>query len=116
LGNRRGQLTMSAERKEIIKLIDQAREAGARQDKACEVIGISAKTFQRWKQPDNEQDGRLEAQHEPQNKLSELERQRVIKIANEPEFAKLPPCQIVPKLADLGRYIASEGDILPHSE
>lgn len=89
-------------------LINEARAAGARQSKACEVVGISAKTFQRWTRPDTVQDGRLESQREPPNKLTELERQRVIKVANEPGYADLPPSKIVPKLADEGRYIASE--------
>jgi len=99
---------MKSERSEIIALIDEARSSGARQDKACDIIGISAKTLQRWEQPGNEQDGRIEAVHEPVNKLSELERQRVIKVANEAEFANLPPSQIVPRLADKGLYLASE--------
>lgn len=99
---------MSAERHHIIELITEARASGARQSQACEVIGISAKTFQRWNQPDNQQDGRLEAKHEPANKLSEVERQRIIKVANEPEYAALPPSKIVPMLADKGLYIASE--------
>lgn len=99
---------MKSERAEIIEFINEARSSGARQTKACEVIGISAKTLQRWEQPDNEQDGRIEAKHEPKNKLSELERQRVLKVANDAEFAHLAPTQIVPKLADQGRYIASE--------
>ena len=47
---------MSAERKEIVKLINEARDSGARQDKACEIVGLSAKTFQRWAHSDNEQD------------------------------------------------------------
>jgi len=99
---------MKSERAEIIEFINEARSSGARQAKACEVIGISAKTLQRWEHPDNEQDGRIEAKHEPKNKLSELERQRVLKVANDAEFAHLAPTQIVPKLADQGRYIASE--------
>lgn len=99
---------MTSERIEIIELVGQARSSGARQDKACDVIGISAKTLQRWEQVGNEQDGRTEARHEPKNKLTELERQRVIKVANEVEFAHLAPTQIVPKLADKGLYIASE--------
>lgn len=99
---------MKSERIEIVELINQARISGARQAKACEAIGISTKTLQRWERPDNGQDGRIEAQHEPKNKLSELERQRVLKVANEAEFASLPPSQIVPKLADKGLYIASE--------
>lgn len=99
---------MKSERAEIIEFINEARSSGARQAQACEVIGISAKTLQRWEQPENEQDGRIEALHEPKNKLSELERQRVLKVANEAEFAHLAPSQIVPKLADQGQYIASE--------
>ena len=99
---------MSQERAEIINLIAHARESGARQSQACEIIGLSAKTFQRWVQPDNLQDGRLEARHEPKNKLTELERQRIIKVANDADYADLPPNKIVPKLADRGQYIASE--------
>lgn len=99
---------MSAEREEIIKLINAARASGARQSKACEIIGLSAKTFQRWNRSDNVQDGRLDARHTPANKLTELERQRLVKVANEPEYAALPPNKIVPKLADKGIYIASE--------
>lgn len=99
---------MSTERTEMIRLINEARLSGARQSKACEAIGISAKTFQRWNRPDNVQDGRLEAKHEPANKLTALERQRLVKVANEPEYADLPPCKLVPRLADKGTYLASE--------
>ncbi len=99
---------MSSERTEIMSLINQACDSGARQSKACEIIGVSAKTLQRWNQPGNEQDGRIEAYREPKNKLTELERQRIIKLVNEPEYAKLPPNKIVPKLVDKGLYIASE--------
>ena len=99
---------MSHERTEIIEWVTQARASGARQSQACKTIGISAKTFQRWVKPDHQQDGRLIALHAPKNKLTELERQRIIKIANAPDYAELPPSKIVPKLADEGQYIASE--------
>lgn len=99
---------MSRDRENIIDLINRARDSGARQSKACEVIGISAKTCQRWSRPNNMQDGRQTAHHNPVNKLTELERKRIIKIANEPAYAHLPPSKIVPTLADEGRYIASE--------
>jgi putative transposase len=99
---------MSHERTEIIELIEQARVSGARQSQACNSIGISAKTYQRWAKPDNLQDGRLDAKHEPKNQLTDLERQRIIKVANEPSYADLPPSKMVPLLADEGRYIASE--------
>jgi len=99
---------MSTERSHIIELIDEARASGARQSQACKTMDISAKTFQRWVKPDNQEDGRLEAKHEPKNKLTELERQRIIKVSNESNYADLPPSKIVPKLADEGRYLASE--------
>lgn len=99
---------MSSEREDISQLINSAREAGARQSTACEVIGISTKTYQRWSRAGNDYDGRLDAKHEPKNKLTALERQLIINVSNEPAHAHLPPGKIVPKLADEGRYIASE--------
>jgi putative transposase len=102
---------MSSVREEIVSLINGARAAGARQSAACEVVGISAKTFQRWSQPGNASDGRLDATHKPVHKLTALERQRILKLVNEPEYADLAPSQIVPRLADEGRYIASESTL-----
>ncbi|MDQ7051283.1 MAG: IS3 family transposase [Enterobacterales bacterium] len=99
---------MSSEREAILSLITEACDAGARQSKACDIIGISAKTFQRWRQSANQIDGRLERNHEPKNKLNELERQQILAIANEDKYADLPPSKIVPLLADEGCYIASE--------
>lgn len=99
---------MNSDRKEILSLVDEARTAGARQSEACKVIGISTKTVQRWSNSDSANDGRLETGREPPNKLNELERQRLLKVANEPDYANLPPCKIVPRLADEGRYLASE--------
>jgi len=99
---------MSVERADIITLVAEACDSGAKQENACNIIGISAKTFQRWNANSDKQDGRLEPKHTPKHKLTELERQRIIKVANEPEHSNLPPCQIVPKLADTGVYIASE--------
>lgn len=45
---------------------------------------------------------------EPANKLSEQEREAIIEVCNLPEYASLPPSQIVPTLLDEGKYIASE--------
>jgi putative transposase len=44
----------------------------------------------------------------PCNKLSEEERQTIIDTYNEPEYANLPPSQIVPILLNTGIYHASE--------
>jgi len=99
---------MNHERNEIIDLIDEAHISGARQSKACKIIGITQRTLQRWKQLDNTADGRIDAHHAPANKLTQMERQRIIQTANKREYANLPPSKIVPKLADEGIYIASE--------
>ena len=99
---------MSAHREAIITRVNEAMRAGARQSAACEVIGISAKTLQRWEQPENVQDGRLDARHAPSTKLTPWEREPIIEVANEPDYAALSPSKIVPKLADEGRYMASE--------
>lgn len=99
---------MKSERTEIIELITEANNSGARQSKACDIIGLSAKTLQRWMKSDSQIDGRLERKDEPKNKLSELERQQIRVVANQEKYAHLPPCKIVPLLADEGRYIASE--------
>ena len=55
-------------------------------------------------------DGRKLSKREsdPHNKLTEAEREQVLEIANSPEFANLPPSQIVPALADQDLYVASE--------
>jgi hypothetical protein len=43
--------------------------------------------------------------------LSEEERQQLLAVVNQPEFAGRPPSQIVPALADRGEYLASEATI-----
>ncbi len=91
--------------------IHEACAAGARLTAACKVLGLSPRTLQRWRgEAGVKADGRkaAAAQREPANKLSEHERQQILAIANEPEFAHLAPNQIVPTLADRGLYIASE--------
>jgi len=44
----------------------------------------------------------------PKNKLSEEEKESILTVVKQEEYADLPPTQIVPKLADEGIYIASE--------
>ena len=78
MGRRRGQLTTGSERQAILSLVKEATDTGARKNMACEIIGVSAKTLQRWSQSSNDKDGRIEASHAPQNKLTALERQRIL--------------------------------------
>ncbi len=98
---------MSAEdRAECIILIGEAVHAGARKVKACEILDLQIRTIERWEQ--TPQDGRQGPHSRPANALSQEERALIIETANSSEYANLPPCQIVPKLADKGQYIASE--------
>jgi putative transposase len=90
----------------IIALVDEAIAAGARQAKACEVIGLPARTLQRWAH--RSEDGRHGPKHTPANKLSTAERREIIAVATSPEFRDFSPKQIVPKLADRAVYLASE--------
>ena len=61
------------------------------------------------KEHNSYEDRRAFADHsDPSNKLTPEERQNVIDTVNENRFASMPPCEIVPALADEGIYIASE--------
>jgi putative transposase len=91
--------------------IDEACAVGARVTEACRVVAISPRTLQRWREAGEvKADGRQQAGQlrVPANKLTEDERRQILAIANEAEFAHMPPSQIVPILADRGRYLASE--------
>lgn len=91
----------------ILELMDEAVHGGARAEKAAELLGISERTVQRWRLREDG-DRRCAPRSEPANKLTAKEREEVIEIANSKEFRDLSPKQIVPLLADGGRYLASE--------
>lgn len=105
-------MTSISERSQVMDLVAEAVKAGARQDRACEVIALSRRTLQRWQKDQiggsGSGDRRPARVQTPKNRLSELERQRLLSIANSDEFGHLPPSQIVPRLADHGQYIACE--------
>jgi len=101
-------MTGLTERGQIMALVSEAIGAGARQDRACSAISLSERTLQRWQRDELRGDQRPVRVQVPGNSLSELERQRVLAVANSAEFGHLPPSQIVPRLVDQGQYIASE--------
>jgi transposase InsO family protein len=96
-----------------IELINEARASGSRLKPACDELNISVRTYERWiKEGEVKKDQRpLVKRPTPKNKLTKEERDEIIKTVNSPEYADLAPSQIVPKLADEGRYIASESTI-----
>jgi putative transposase len=110
-------MTSLEQRQTVIKLINTACASGARQHKACEQIGLSVRTLQRWRRVETQAGDRRASslRRKPaytHNQLTEEERQRVCVLANTTPFANLPASQIVPRLADAGQYIASETTII----
>jgi transposase InsO family protein len=97
----------------IIELINEAKSAGARLHRCCEVVELDVRTVQRWLKhgPGGGEDRRRGPKTAPANKLSGQQRQETLRIVNAPEFVDLTPHQIVPKLADMGLYISSESTI-----
>jgi putative transposase len=81
---------------------------GARLGPAARVLGLTARTIQRWVQQGGGVDRRHRPLQSPANKLTSAERQEILSIANAPQYRDLSPKQIVPRLADEGRYLASE--------
>ena len=84
----------------IIDLIQPATQAGSRLDKACDVIGISVRTIQRWGNNATEVDARVESYHCPANQLSEQEQQTILDICSSAQYGHPPVFEIVPILAD----------------
>jgi transposase InsO family protein len=91
-----------------MELVMEAVKNGARRHKACEILGISVRTLQRWEEKPEEGDRRVGPKSKPANSLSEAEKDLVVAVANSPWFRDLSPAQIVPILAENGVYIASE--------
>lgn len=105
-------MTPVEKRKRIVRLIDEANQSGARRRKASEIVGISVRTIERWREKGKiEADRRKTRIYEPLNKLSKAEREKVLEVVNSKGFSDLPPSQIVPVLAERGEYLASESTI-----
>lgn len=98
------------DRQEAVNLIAEARAQGARLKPACTVLGISIRTHQRWtREGDVREDQRPFAERPvPANALTAEEERDILAQCHRPEFADLPPDQIVVRLLDEEqRYIAS---------
>jgi transposase InsO family protein len=104
-------MTSPAARIEIVAMVAEAVAAGARQSRACAIVGLSLRTLQRWKLTDTKPDGRTTRVQEPSHALTIEEREHILSVVNSVEFGQLPPSQIVPRLADQGIYIGSESTI-----
>ena len=94
-------------RKEILILVDEAKSSGATMKGISSTVGYSTRTLNRWRSSQVDQRTQRD-DFIPANKLSDNERENLIKVANNEEYKNLSPQQIVPKLADKGVYLASE--------
>ncbi len=110
MGFGRGKLTTHSNRIKVVDAIDEAIVSGARQFKACEVVGISERTYQRWHNNGSViKDKRPDAvRPEPANKLSSEETKSILDVMNKKEHRSLSPSQVVYRLLDdENKYIAS---------
>ena len=91
--------------------IDNAHRAGARLELACAEAGITVRTLQRWKAHGGLSAGDRRptaVRPTPAHALTAQEREAVLRVANEPRFADMPPARIVPALADELRRSAGQ--------
>lgn len=95
----------------ILGLIQEAVEAGAADHRACAWLGLSARCVQRWRAAAIGDDRRYGPKTRPKNRLTDKERRALLATVNAPAYRNLSPKQIVPRLADEGRYLASEATI-----
>lgn len=105
MGPSGGRVSFEARAKSL-SLIADAVFAGASKTKACEYLNLNIRTIERWEKISH--DRRCGPNTRPSNALSMEERALVVATANSSEYANLSPSQIVPKLADAGKYIGSE--------
>jgi transposase InsO family protein len=92
----------------IRALIEAAVVAGARRGPACRTLGLSVRTVERWRDGVTPADGRHGPHHRPANALTSGERRTILAVVTSVAYRDLSPHQIVPHLADAGRYLASE--------
>lgn len=107
----RGRFHPQEDRQRLLALIAQAVSSGARLVKACALVGLSPRTLQRWRLSGPAADGRRRRRARPANSLSPSEEAHLRGLLESDDYRGLSPRQFVPRLADEGRYLASESTI-----
>jgi putative transposase len=87
-------------------LAGEAHRNGCRLEVLCEDLEIGLKTLKNWQSC--VEDKRQGPVTTPANKLTDKEKDDMIKIATSKDYQDLSPWQIVASLADQGTYLASE--------
>ena len=94
----------------IHALIADAVRAGARRGPACRLVGLSVRTVERGR-AGADADARHGPHRVPANALTPAERRGILTVVTSAAYGDLSPKQIVPLLADAGRYLGSESTI-----
>ena len=103
-------MTSLPDRQQAIALIEEAQSSGARLVKACALLNLSVRTYQRWTtEKAVKADQRpVVVKAPPTNKLTNKEREAVVALCNQKQYRSCPPAFIVADQLDQGRYLASE--------
>ena len=96
-------------RQDLLDRVDEAVCAGARLEKACQLLGVSSRTLQRWRRGWG--DRRRGPKSPVTHRLTAKEQEEILAVANSPAYRNLSPERVVAKLADEGRYICSEASL-----
>ena len=95
----------------IIGFIDEAVSGGARLKSACKTVGIASTTLARWRAEPEGEDARRGPITKPPNALTAAEEREAIAIMNAREHSSMSPDTLVPYLATLGIYVASQATL-----
>ena len=106
MGGARGRRVETQDKIIALELISVAVVNGCRVKIACDDLDITFNTYCHWK--NDVEDKRKGPRDGPANKLNQKTRMEIIQIATLGKFIDLSPWVIVAKLADEGRYVASE--------
>lgn len=92
----------------ILGLIAEAQAAGARLAPACRIVGLTARTVERWRRWPERDDQRRGPTQRPGNALTLAEQTQILAVMASQRYVGVSPKQLVPQLADEGLYLCSE--------
>jgi transposase InsO family protein len=88
--------------------VQEAVDAGATRASSCEVLELSVRTQERWRENAGQADLRAGPISLSPHALTKAEKAKMIEVANSEIYRDLGPWKIVAKLADSQVYLASE--------
>ena len=83
----------------MLELISEAQATGVRLAAACYMLGISARTIERWRAEPDIGDRCCGPQRRPSNALTPAEEAQVVTVLTSARYAGLSPKQLVPHSA-----------------